>query len=225
MTGSRRRRLAAAVLATSGYVATVPAANWLTTHYPAAPVAPGVMAPAGVYAVGLTLVLRDFSRELAGRTTVAMAMAGGVILSSWTAGETVATASAAAYALSECLDFVVYERLRAHGFTIALALSNAAGLIADSLLFLSLAFGSLHYLPGQVIGKTWMTGVAVVLLLLRRHLRHGGHLLAYGSSETVPEAEARPVHRGGGRCDGFGPGADTQARPQPRNTASPKAMP
>ncbi|MEU6357035.1 VUT family protein [Streptomyces sp. NPDC047072] len=223
MTGSSGRRLAAAVLATSGYVATIPAANWLTIHYPAAPVAPGVMAPAGVYVVGLTLVLRDASRELAGRTTVAMAMAGGVVLSSWTANEAVATASAAAYALSESLDFVLYERLRTHGFTMALALSNAAGLIADSLLFLSLAFGSLHYLPGQVIGKTWMTGIAVALLLLRCRLRDGGHLLACGSPEAVPEEEARPVHRGGGRGDGFGPSAGTQA--QPGDAASPKARP
>lgn len=222
MTGSSSRQLAAAVLATAGYVATIPAANWLTTHYPAAPVAPGVMAPAGVYVVGLTLDLRDVSRELAGRTTVAMAMAGGVVLSSWTANETVATASAAAYALSESLDFVVYERLRNRGFTIALALSNAAGLIADSLLFLSLAFGSLHYLPGQVIGKTWMTGAAIALLLLRRRLRRGGHLLAHGSPETVPEDEARPV-RDGERDDGFGPGTGTQ--PQPRDAAGPKAMP
>ncbi|MFE9882538.1 hypothetical protein [Streptomyces sp. NPDC005784] len=46
MTGHRARRLTAALFATSGYLATIPTANWLTTRYPAAPVAPGVLAPA-----------------------------------------------------------------------------------------------------------------------------------------------------------------------------------
>jgi uncharacterized PurR-regulated membrane protein YhhQ (DUF165 family) len=225
VTGYGGRQLAAAILTTSGYLATIPTANWLTARYPAAPVAPGVLAPAGVYVVGLTLVMRDVSRELAGRTPAAMAMAGGVVLSSWTANETVATASAAAYALSESLDFAVYERLRKHGFTIALAISNAAGLIADSLLFLSLAFGSLHYLPGQLIGKIWMTGVAVALLLLRDRLRRGSHLLERSSPEAIPRAEARPVHRDGERCDGFGHNVGTKKRPQQRDETSPKAIP
>lgn len=188
MTGPSGRGLAPAVLATTGYVVTIPAANWLTTHCP----------------------------------PVAMAMAGGVILSSWTASESVATAAAAAYAFSESLDFIVYERLRARGFMIALALSNATGVIAGSLLFLWLVFGSLHCLPGQVIGKTWMTAAAVALLLLRRRRRRGGHLLAYGSLESVPGEVARPV-RDGERGDGFGPSAGTQA--QPRDAALPKALP
>ena len=39
------------------------------------------------------------------------------------------------------------------------------------LLFLLLAFGSLQYLPGQIVGKAWMTLLAVaVLWLLRRRL-------------------------------------------------------
>ncbi|MET7780156.1 VUT family protein [Streptomyces mirabilis] len=224
MTGHRARRLTAALFATSGYLATIPTANWLTTRYPAAPVAPGVLAPAGVYVVGLTLVMRDVSRELAGRTPVAVAMAGGVALSYWTANETVATASAAAYVLSESLDFAAYEWLRNHGFTIALAISNAVGLIADSILFLSLAFGSLHYLPGQVIGKAWMTGAAVVLLLLRRRAHHSGQLRAPGFSGATPKAVGWPMRRDGGGHDGFGDRAGTPTHPQQNETAS-EAMP
>ena len=60
MNGCGARRLTAALLATAGYLATIPTANWLTTRYPAAPVAPGVLAPAGVYVVGLTLVNYGF---------------------------------------------------------------------------------------------------------------------------------------------------------------------
>lgn len=225
MTCYRARQLTAALLATSGYLATIPIANWLTTRYPAAPVAPGVFAPAGVYVVGLTLVMRDLSRELAGRTPVALAMAAGVALSYWTANETVATASAVAYVLSESLDFGVYEWLRNHGFTIALAISNAVCLIADSILFLSLAFGSLHYLPGQVIGKAWMTGAAVVLLLLRRRAHHRGQPRAHDSSCATPTPKARPIYGDGVEHDGVGHRADTPTHPQPSHETAPEAMP
>ncbi|MFD0440646.1 VUT family protein [Streptomyces chartreusis] len=222
--GCGARRLTAALLATAGYLATIPTANWLTTRYPAAPVAPGVLAPAGVYVVGLTLVMRDVGRELAGRTPVALAMAGGVVLSYWTANETVATASAAAYVLSESLDFAAYEWLRNRTFTLALAISNAVGLIADSILFLPLAFGSLHYLPGQVIGKVWMTGVAVVLLLLRRRA-HGVHHRAPSLPDATPMTEARSERHDGTGHDGLRHRATPPTRPQPRNEAAPEVKP
>jgi hypothetical protein len=44
------------------------------------------------------------------------------------------------------------------------ALSNTVGLVVDSALFLALAFGSLEFLAGQVVGKLWMTVLAVALL-------------------------------------------------------------
>jgi MYXO-CTERM domain-containing protein len=37
-------------------------------------------------------------------------------------------------------------------------------LTIDSGLFLALAFGSLDFLPGQIVGKLWMTLLAVALL-------------------------------------------------------------
>jgi hypothetical protein len=38
------------------------------------------------------------------------------------------------------------------------------GLLVDSVLFLLLAFGSLDFLAGQVVGKAWMTLLALVLI-------------------------------------------------------------
>lgn len=166
-----RSRLGFAVTTTVAYLATIPAANWLVRHYPAVPVAPGLLAPAGVYMVGIALVLRDAARELAGRGVVLAAMAAGVLLSYFVAGAQFATASAAAFALSEALDFAVYEWLRKRGFTAALVASNAVGLVADSLLFLWLAFHSLTYLPGQLLGKAWMTALAVLLIAATRWRR------------------------------------------------------
>ena len=73
--------------------------------------------------------------------------------------------------LRESADFAVYTPLRKRNWLGAVAASNVVGLIADSVIFLWLAFDSLQYLPGQVVGKTWMTLLAVaVLWLLRRRL-------------------------------------------------------
>lgn len=154
------------------YVATIPAANLAVTHFGAVPVGFDYAAPAGVYMVGLALVLRDLARESVGRGAVLAAIAVGTVLSYFLADPTLAFASAAAFAVAETMDFVVYEPLRQRGLLIAMLASNVVGLLADSLLFLKLAFGSFEYLPGQILGKAWMTLAAIaVLSLLRRRKR------------------------------------------------------
>lgn len=42
------------------------------------------------------------------------------------------------------------------GLVLAVAASSLVGLVADSLLFLWLAFGSLDFLAGQIVGKAVM---------------------------------------------------------------------
>jgi uncharacterized PurR-regulated membrane protein YhhQ (DUF165 family) len=154
------------------YIATIPAANLAVTHFGAVPVGFGYAAPAGVYMVGLALVLRDLARESTGRRAVLAAIAVGTMLSYILADPAFAGASAAAFAVAEAMDFVVYEPLRKRGLLTAMLASNAVGLLADSLLFLKLAFGSFDYLPGQILGKAWMTFSAIaVLALLRRRRR------------------------------------------------------
>ncbi|MCC9739411.1 VUT family protein [Streptomyces sp. MNU89] len=154
------------------YIATIPAANLAVTHFGAIPTGLGYVAPAGVYVVGLALVLRDLAREATGRGAILAAIAIGTVLSYLLADPSLATASAVAFAIAETMDFAVYEPLRQRGLLIAILASNAVGLLADSLLFLYLAFGSLNYLPGQILGKTWVTLAAVIVLaLLRRRYR------------------------------------------------------
>jgi len=55
--------------------------------------------------------------------------------------------------------------------------SGAVGLVVDSLIFLWVAFGSLEFLPGQVIGKAWMVALSLPLVhwLRRRDARLGLH--------------------------------------------------
>ena len=53
---------------------------------------------------------------------------------------------------------------------VAVLASSVVGLIADSLLFLWLAFGSLEFLEGQILGKLWMVLLALpVVHWIRRH--------------------------------------------------------
>lgn len=162
------------LLALTAYVATIPAANLAVTHFGAVPVGFGFVAPAGVYLVGLALVLRDVAREATGRAAVVAAIVVGALLSWWLADPALAVASAVAFGVAESMDFAVYEPLRKRGLLVAMLASNAVGLLADSLIFLWLAFRSFDYLPGQLLGKTWMTLAAVaVIAVLRRRVRAG----------------------------------------------------
>jgi purine-cytosine permease-like protein len=79
-------------------------------------------------------------------------------------------AFATAFLLSEIADFAVYTPLARRRLVIAVVASSIAGLIVDSIVFLWLAFGSLEFLLGQIVGKLWMVLLAVpfVAYLRRR---------------------------------------------------------
>ena len=47
---------------------------------------------------------------------------------------------------------------------IAVLATSLVGLIADSMLFLYLAFGSLEFLEGQIVGKAWMVLLALPIV-------------------------------------------------------------
>jgi uncharacterized PurR-regulated membrane protein YhhQ (DUF165 family) len=157
-----------AALAAAGFVGTVFAANWAITRYGAVPVGFGLLAPAGVYFAGLAFTLRDVLHEFGGRWAVLAAIAAGAACSALVATAALVVASAVAFTVSELADMAVYAPLRRRRWWAAVAASNAVGLLVDSTLFLWLAFGSLAFLPGQVIGKAWVTLLAVALLAVLR---------------------------------------------------------
>jgi hypothetical protein len=150
------------------YVGTIVGANWAIATFGAVPVGFGLLAPAGVYCAGLAFTLRDLLHDAFGRRAAVIAIGAGALLSVTTGGR-LALASGVAFLLSELADLAVYEPLRRRGWLRAVFASNVVGLIVDSALFLWLAFGSLSFLAGQVVGKTWMTLLAIVVLgALRR---------------------------------------------------------
>lgn len=160
------------------YLASIPLANWMIGHVGTAcvprgpclvPVAPGLLAPSGVLTVGAALVLRDVVQRCLGLVAGLAAIAAGTALSTLVAPPALVIASGMAFALSELADFAVYTPLQRRRLTLAVAASSIVGLVVDSIVFLALAFGSLDFLMGQIVGKLWAVLIAVPLMrLLRR---------------------------------------------------------
>lgn len=180
----RDRRRREGVLFLIGFGLCIPAANWLIGHAGTVcvpggpcliPVAPGLMAPSGVLMIGLALVLRDLVQRRLGLGFAFAAIAAGTALSALLAPPALVLASAAAFLISETADLAVYTPLQRRGLLLAVLASSVAGLVVDSIVFLALAFGSLAYLPGQVLGKAWMVLAALPLIhwLRRRDARLG----------------------------------------------------
>jgi len=163
---------------------TIPAANWMIGHVGTfcipdgpcvVPVAPGLPAPSGVLMIGAALVLRDLVQRRLGVEYGIAAIVAGASLSAGLAPHSLVIASAAAFLLSEAADFAVYTPLAQRRLVLAVVASSAVGLVVDSLIFLWLAFGSLDFLAGQIVGKAWMVllSVPLVAYLRRRDERLG----------------------------------------------------
>lgn len=168
---------AAGIIAAAAFVATVWAANYALNRWGSVPVGFGLEAPAGVYFAGLAFTLRDITHRTLGRHAVIAAIMAGAALSYLLSDGTIpgghvsiAVASGVAFLVSEALDLAVYEPVRARGWMPAVALSNTVGLVADSVLFLWLAFGSLSLIWGQIVGKAWMTVIAIAVIATARAL-------------------------------------------------------
>ena len=147
----------------AGFLACIIAANWAIETFGIIPIGFGLMAPAGVYFVGIAFTLRDTTQRTLGKGWTLAAIAAGTILSAFVSPQ-FAVASGAAFALSELADFAVYTPLRKRGWVRAVVASNVVGSIVDSALFLWLAFGSLEFVTGQVTGKLYMTAAAIALI-------------------------------------------------------------
>lgn len=156
---------------------TIPVANWMILNVGTVctrdgpcliPVAPGLMAPSGVLMVGVALVLRDLVQRRFGLIAAVAAILIGAGISGLVAPLALVTASAAAYLISEFADLAVYTPLQERRFLAAVVSSSIVGLIVDSIVFLWLAFGSLDFLAGQIVGKAWMVLLAVPFILYLR---------------------------------------------------------
>lgn len=160
MTATRKdptvhRHTTAAAVLTAVYAATVIGANLLTQHYGLRPLPLGLLVPAGTWAAGLALIVRDLLQQAGGRWWVVAGIALGTAVSFATTAPALALASGVAFALSELADFAVYTRLRKHSVLAAVLVSGLVGAPIDTWLFLTLSPLGFSWpaLAGQVLVK------------------------------------------------------------------------
>jgi uncharacterized PurR-regulated membrane protein YhhQ (DUF165 family) len=164
----------------AGFVACVLGANWFIDHVGTQlapggphtlPVGFGKRAPSGFVWVGIALTLRDLTQRLLGaRWTVAAILVGALLSAFVSPG--LAMASGVTFLVSEFLDFGVYTPLQDRQLTAAVIASNVVGAVADSVLFLALAFGwsaVADFALPQTLGKVeWSLVFLPVLWIARR---------------------------------------------------------
>lgn len=164
----------------AAFLTCIPAANWLIGNVGTkcipngpclVPVGFGLLAPSGVLVIGVALVLRDMVHERLGAGWAAGTIVAGAALSAGVAPAALVVASGAAFLLSELSDMAVYTPLRERRLGLAVLASGVVGAAVDSSVFMLLAFGSLKYLDGQIVGKLWASLAAFLVLaaIRRRH--------------------------------------------------------
>ena len=160
------------IAAALGFIATILAANYVTTEYGMVPVGFGLVATAGTYFAGLAFILRDAVQDTAGRVWVAVLILAGAGLSFAISAPAIALASGVAFLLSEAADFAIYTPLRKRGYIRAATASNLVGSVVDTVIFLTIAgFPLRQAFAGQLVGKMAVTGVVIIAVALVRFVR------------------------------------------------------
>lgn len=149
------------------YVLTIVAANATLALVGVVPIGFGLMAPAGVLWAGLALTLRDLVQDRLGKRAVFGAILAGAALS-WLFAPSFALASGVAFLVSELADMAAYTPVKRRSWLLAILLSNTVGLVVDSWLFVTLAFGHTDFLPGLVLAKVYVTLATVAVLWFAR---------------------------------------------------------
>jgi uncharacterized PurR-regulated membrane protein YhhQ (DUF165 family) len=161
------------VLASAAFVASVYFANWLVNRYGPINVWPtALMAPAGVYVVGLAFLLRDTIQRFAGQRLAILLIAIGTGLSVFVSPK-LALASAAAFAASEITGLGIFwlgggNTGGTSRLGLAVIASSVAAAAIDSYIFLQIAFGSLAFFGGQFVAKIMVTAIAIPFVLIAR---------------------------------------------------------
>lgn len=150
----------------AAYIASIVLANVLTERYGLVPVGFGLLATAGTFAAGFTLLTRNLTQDAVGRLIVFGLMTVGCALSWWLASPQLAVASAVAFALSETTDMAVYTPLRRRGWSRAVLAAAFLGGLVDTLVFLHVAGFPVtrDSVTGQMLVKFGISALTVVIV-------------------------------------------------------------
>ena len=147
------------------YIALIVTVNYAFTVVPLVPLPDGTLWPPVSLLVGFVFVARDYAqREIGHRVLLAMLV--GVVLSYLMAGPAVAAASAAAFLVSELLDWAVYTLTR-RPFSQRILFSSAVGAPVDSVVFLG-GIGLLSATGVVAMTASKLAGAVIVWWLVRR---------------------------------------------------------
>ncbi|MDD3267286.1 MAG: VUT family protein [Burkholderiales bacterium] len=125
---------------------------------------PYIYAPSGVLFAGLAFVFRDILQRLTNIRIAIIAVIIGTILNYILVDGIIAIAGATAYLISETTDTIIYSLLQKYNLILAILISALFGLVIDTLVFLQMAFHSLDYADGQIIGKLWMVLLSIPII-------------------------------------------------------------
>ncbi|MGH9090848.1 MAG: VUT family protein [Acidimicrobiales bacterium] len=147
----------AGLMALCGFMTMIPVANVWLDHFGLWRLPLLGPVSSGVIWIGLAFVLRDVGQLLLGRWWSYLAIVVGVLLSWSLASPALAVASGASFACSEVLDAAIYTPLANRAFLRATLVSGWVGSLADSAVFVDLAF---HSFQGW-----WQLGVVKALVV------------------------------------------------------------
>ena len=162
------------------FVLLIPLSNWVIVNLGVVcppgepclvPVLPGLWAPSTVLLAGFSLVLRDVVHHCLGWRWALSSIFFGAIISGFISDSALVVASVSAFLFAELADFAVYAPMRKRYPATAVIVSGLVGSAVDSAIFLTLAFGSVEYVFGQVLGKFWinlLAGVAIAVWRRRK---------------------------------------------------------
>ena len=147
------------------YIALIVAVNYGFTVVPLVKLADGTLWPPMSLAVGFIFVVRDFAQREVGHK-VLLAMLVGAALSYVMAAPTVAIASAAAFLVSELVDWLIYS-LTKRPLSQRILYSSLLATPIDSAVFLY-AIGAFSIVGVLIMTASKLVGALIVWWLIRR---------------------------------------------------------
>ena len=147
------------------YIAAIVAVNWAFIVVPPLPIPGGALWPPVSLLVGFVFVLRDFAQREIGHYVLA-AMGVGVAISYFMASPEVAMASAAAFLLSELVDWAVYS-FTGRPLSQRIFFSSLLATPIDSAVFLAMV-GFFSWVGVIAMTVSKLAGAAIVWWLVRR---------------------------------------------------------